>query len=252
MEDECGVAIELGRTSPAFRSTFGTNVGIGSQGARDVPAPRRRRPKYLPRIASGEIIHLVFCPDRAGSRFGNSASVQTRARRDGDVYVLDGAKRFITNANKAGLFTVMTRTDRTRGRGRRDRLPGAPRPAGPVGGQAGRALLVRIGAGHHREQAGLVGVGDEAFGAVEHIDVAKWPITNANKAGLFTVMTRTDRTEGAVTAVGPSRRRCAGPSCPDRAVNAGMPLLAPSSTGQALHHQRQQGWPLHGDDPQRS
>jgi len=108
MEDECLVAVELGRTSPAFRSTFGTNVGIGSQGL-VMFGNAEQKARYLPGIASGEIItSFALTEPEAGS---DSASVQTRARRDGDVYVLDGSKRYITNANKAGLFTVMTRTD---------------------------------------------------------------------------------------------------------------------------------------------
>ena len=108
MEDECLVAVELGRTSPAFRSTFGTNVGIGSQGL-VMFGNAEQKARYLPGIASGEVItSFALTEPEAGS---DSASVQTRARRDGDVYVLDGSKRYITNANKAGLFTVMTRTD---------------------------------------------------------------------------------------------------------------------------------------------
>jgi acyl-CoA dehydrogenase len=108
MEDECGVAVELGRTSPAFRSTFGTNVGIGSQGL-VMFGTAEQKTKWLPRIASGEIItSFALTEPEAGS---DSAAVQTKARRDGDVYVLDGGKRFITNANKAGLFTVMARSD---------------------------------------------------------------------------------------------------------------------------------------------
>jgi acyl-CoA dehydrogenase len=108
MEEECLVAVELGRTSPAFRSTFGTNVGIGSQGL-VMFGTAEQKAKWLPGIASGEIVtSFALTEPEAGS---DSASVQTRARRDGDVYVLDGAKRYITNANKAGLFTVMTRTD---------------------------------------------------------------------------------------------------------------------------------------------
>src|SRR5271155_4104491 len=108
MEDECLVGIELGRTSPAFRSAFGTNVGIGSQGLVMFGTPEQKA-KWLPRIASGALItSFALTEPEAGS---DSAAVQTKARRDGDVYVLDGAKRYITNANKAGLFTVMTRTD---------------------------------------------------------------------------------------------------------------------------------------------
>jgi acyl-CoA dehydrogenase len=108
MEDECLVGVELGRTSPAFRSAFGTNVGIGSQGL-VMFGTEAQKEKYLPGIASGEIItSFALTEPEAGS---DSANVQTRAVRDGDHYVLNGSKRFITNANKADLFTVMARTD---------------------------------------------------------------------------------------------------------------------------------------------
>jgi acyl-CoA dehydrogenase len=108
MEDECLVAVELGRTSPAFRSTFGTNVGIGSQGL-VMFGTEAQKQKYLPGIASGEIItSFALTEPEAGS---DSANVQTRAILDGDCYVLNGTKRFITNANKADLFTVMARSD---------------------------------------------------------------------------------------------------------------------------------------------
>jgi acyl-CoA dehydrogenase len=108
MEDECLVAVELGRTSPAFRSAFGTNVGIGSQGLVMFGTDAQKQ-KYLPGIASGEIItSFALTEPEAGS---DSANVQTRAIRDGDHYVLNGTKRFITNANKADLFTVMARSD---------------------------------------------------------------------------------------------------------------------------------------------
>ncbi|THD79212.1 MAG: acyl-CoA dehydrogenase [Phenylobacterium sp.] len=108
MEEECLIAVELGRTSPAFRSTFGTNVGIGSQGLVMFGTDEQKQ-KYLPGIASGEIItSFALTEPEAGS---DSANVQTRAIRDGDAYVLNGTKRYITNANKADLFTVMARSD---------------------------------------------------------------------------------------------------------------------------------------------
>ncbi|HYG26416.1 MAG TPA: acyl-CoA dehydrogenase family protein [Caulobacteraceae bacterium] len=108
MEDECLVVFELGRASPAFRSEFGTNVGIGSQGL-VMFGTAEQKTKYLPRIASGEIVtSFALTEPEAGS---DSAAVQTRARREGDHYVLDGTKRYITNAGKAGLFTVMARTN---------------------------------------------------------------------------------------------------------------------------------------------
>jgi acyl-CoA dehydrogenase len=108
MEDECLVGVELGRTSPAFRSAFGTNVGIGSQGL-VMFGTQAQKARWLPGIASGELVtSFALTEPEAGS---DSAAVQTRAIRDGDAYVLNGSKRFITNANKASLFTVMARTD---------------------------------------------------------------------------------------------------------------------------------------------
>ena len=80
MEEECLVVIELGRTSPAFRSTIGTNVGIGSQALVMFGAEAQKQ-KYLPGIATGEIItSFALTEPEAGS---DSAAVQTRAIRDG-------------------------------------------------------------------------------------------------------------------------------------------------------------------------
>jgi acyl-CoA dehydrogenase len=107
MSEEVRVALEFGRTTPAFRSVFGTNVGIGSQGL-VMAGTDAQKAEWLPRIASGEIVtSFALTEPGAGS---DGASVQTRAARDGEVYRLTGSKRFITNADKASLFTVMART----------------------------------------------------------------------------------------------------------------------------------------------
>jgi acyl-CoA dehydrogenase len=114
MEDEVSVGFELGRVSPAFRSAFGTNVGIGSQGLVMFGTPEQKA-KYLPGIASGEIVtSFALTEPEAGS---DSASVRTAATWDGQAWVLRGAKRYITNANKADLFTVMARTNDKKGGG---------------------------------------------------------------------------------------------------------------------------------------
>jgi acyl-CoA dehydrogenase len=108
MVEEVLVDFELGRCSPAFRSVFGTNNGIGSQ-AILMAGTEEQKQRYLPRIASGEIIgSFALTEPEAGS---DAASLTTRAVRDGDGYVLDGTKRFITTAPSAGLFTVMARAD---------------------------------------------------------------------------------------------------------------------------------------------
>jgi acyl-CoA dehydrogenase len=108
MEEEVLVAMELGHTSPAFRSTIGTNVGIGSQGVVMFGSDAQKR-EWLPKLASGEIIaSFALTEPEAGS---DAASLRTTAIRDGDDYVVNGTKRFITNANRAGMFTLMARTD---------------------------------------------------------------------------------------------------------------------------------------------
>lgn len=108
METECLVALELGKTSPAFRSVAGTNIGIGSQ-ALVLFGTEEQKSRWLPGIASGDLIaSFALTEPEAGSDAG---SLKTKAVRDGDDYILTGTKRYITNANKADLFTVMARTD---------------------------------------------------------------------------------------------------------------------------------------------
>lgn len=108
-EEEMRVVFEIGRASPAFRSIFATNVGIGSQ-AIVIDGSDAQKARYLPGLASGEIIgSFALTEPDAGS---DAASVATSAVADGDHYVLNGTKRFITNAPEAGLFTVMARTGR--------------------------------------------------------------------------------------------------------------------------------------------
>jgi acyl-CoA dehydrogenase len=107
-EEECLVVMELGRTSPAFRSVFGTNNGIGSQGL-VMDGTEEQKRHYLPLLATGEVIGCFALtePD-AGS---DAAALQTKAIKDGDDYLLTGTKRYITNAQRAQLFTVFARTD---------------------------------------------------------------------------------------------------------------------------------------------
>ncbi|MGZ5931495.1 MAG: acyl-CoA dehydrogenase family protein [Rhizomicrobium sp.] len=111
MEEEVLVAMELGHTSPAFRSVIGTNVGIGSQGVVMFGTDAQKN-EWLPKLASGEIVaSFALTEPEAGS---DAASVRTTAIPDGDHYVVNGTKRFITNANRAGMFTLMARSDPNR------------------------------------------------------------------------------------------------------------------------------------------
>lgn len=107
-EEEVLVMLEISRAAPAFRSYFATNVGIGSQGIVIDGTPEQKA-RYLPRLASGELIgSFALTEPDVGS---DASNVKTTALREGDVYVLNGTKRYITNAPHAGLFTVMARTD---------------------------------------------------------------------------------------------------------------------------------------------
>ncbi|HAR30818.1 MAG TPA: acyl-CoA dehydrogenase [Gammaproteobacteria bacterium] len=107
-EEECRAVRVLGYTAPAFRSIIGTNNGIGSQGI-VMDGTAAQRAHYLPRMASGEIIgSFALTEPDAGS---DSGAVKTSARRDGDWFVLNGTKRYITNAPRAQVFTVFARTN---------------------------------------------------------------------------------------------------------------------------------------------
>ncbi|WP_372002503.1 acyl-CoA dehydrogenase family protein [Tistrella mobilis] len=108
MTEEVKVAFELGWTSPAFRSLLGTNNGIGAQGI-VMDGTAEQKAQWLPKLASGEVIGS-FCLTEPESG-SDAASLRTSARRDGDGYVLNGTKRYITNAPEAGIYTVMARTD---------------------------------------------------------------------------------------------------------------------------------------------
>lgn len=108
VQEEAGVIRELGRASLAFRSVIGTTVGIGSQGI-VIDGTDAQKREWLPRLASGEAIaSFALTEPEAGS---DAASIRTSAKLDGDHYRLNGTKRFITNATRAGMFTVMARTD---------------------------------------------------------------------------------------------------------------------------------------------
>lgn len=110
MEEEVLVTFNLAWTSPAFRSLIGTNNGIGSQGL-IIDGTTAQKENYLPRLATGELIaSFALTEPDSGS---DAASLRTSAVRDGDFYLLNGTKRYITNAPEAGIFTVMARTDPT-------------------------------------------------------------------------------------------------------------------------------------------
>ncbi|MCB1996731.1 MAG: acyl-CoA dehydrogenase family protein [Rhodoferax sp.] len=105
--EETSLVTEICYAQPAFRSFFGTTNGVGTLGIINFGTEAQKL-RYLPRLASGEMMaSFALTEPDSGS---DAASLQTRAVRDGDHWVINGTKRFITNAIHAGVFTVFART----------------------------------------------------------------------------------------------------------------------------------------------
>ncbi|WP_306994448.1 acyl-CoA dehydrogenase family protein [Amycolatopsis thermophila] len=107
LRQDVELAMEFGYTTLALRSMFGTNNGIAGQVLVNFGTDEQKK-QWLERIASGEVVaSFALTEPGAGS---NPAGLRTRAHRDGAAWVIDGQKRFITNAPVAGLFLVFART----------------------------------------------------------------------------------------------------------------------------------------------
>ena len=109
LHEEAQLAMELGWTTPALRSLFGTNNGIAGQvlvkGGTD-----EQKASWLPRLASGEVTASFGLTEAdAGS---DPSGLTTSARRDGSDWVVNGSKRYITNAPVADVIMVFARTNR--------------------------------------------------------------------------------------------------------------------------------------------
>lgn len=106
---QCVVFEELAKASLCFRSRVGTNNGIGSLGILFDGTEEQRR-TYLPKLATGEFTGaFALTEPNAGS---DAAAIETTAVRQGDVFLLNGRKQWITNADVAQVFTVLALTDR--------------------------------------------------------------------------------------------------------------------------------------------
>ncbi len=110
----CVVMEELSRANLCFRILITTNNGIGSLGLLYAGTEEQKR-RHLPPLASGEKIGcFALTEPEAGS---DAASLRTTATAtaDGDHYILNGSKIWITNADRADYFTVMATVDRKLG-----------------------------------------------------------------------------------------------------------------------------------------
>ncbi|GAA5235873.1 acyl-CoA dehydrogenase [Verticiella sediminum] len=107
-EELARVNMVVSQAAPAFRARFGGNTGIATESL-IVDGTPEQKARYLPRMATGELTGcFALTEPEAGS---DATALRTSARREGDDYVLNGSKCFITNAPIAGLFTVFARTD---------------------------------------------------------------------------------------------------------------------------------------------
>jgi acyl-CoA dehydrogenase len=108
MEEEVQLVFELGYTSPALRSMFGTNNGIAGHVLLEGGTDEQKK-EWLPKLASGELTaSFALTETEAGS---DPSTLTTSAERDGDTWVLNGSKRYITNAPIADVFMVFARTN---------------------------------------------------------------------------------------------------------------------------------------------
>jgi acyl-CoA dehydrogenase len=99
------VAMELGYTSLSLRSMFGTNNGIAGQVLVGFGTDAQKE-HWLPRLAAGEVASFALTEPGAGSDPGG---LRTTATADGDGWVIEGSKRYITNATEAHLFVTFAR-----------------------------------------------------------------------------------------------------------------------------------------------
>lgn len=78
-----------------------------------IAGSEEQKKKYLPQIAAGEqLAAFALTEANAGSDAG---AIETTARREGDHYILNGTKQWITNGGEAGIYTVFAMTDKTKG-----------------------------------------------------------------------------------------------------------------------------------------
>lgn len=97
---------ELSWAMPAFRSIISINIGMTASALLNAGTPAQKA-EWLPKLAQGAIAAFALTEPDSGS---DSAALRTRALPTGDGYVLNGSKRYITNAPFAEVVLVMART----------------------------------------------------------------------------------------------------------------------------------------------
>ena len=102
-----GFIREIAYASPAYRSIISINIGMVCKSLVGFGTAQQKA-HWLPKLAAGEIAAFGLTEPDSGS---DSAAMKTRAVRDGNGYVLNGTKRYITNAPFADVILVMARTN---------------------------------------------------------------------------------------------------------------------------------------------
>jgi alkylation response protein AidB-like acyl-CoA dehydrogenase len=109
--ENCLALEELGRICTGVATTFAAS-GLGAYPIL-LHGSEEQKKRYLPEIASGrKLAAFALTESAAGS---DAAGIQTQAVADGDTYVLNGTKQWITNGGEAEIYSVIAMTDRTRG-----------------------------------------------------------------------------------------------------------------------------------------
>ena len=112
MVGKCAVYEELGKTHNGYTTLIGAHTGIGSVGIVELGTEEQKK-KYLPKMATGEWIGAFALTEPAAG--SNAAALKTKAVRQGDKYIINGSKHYITNAVEGHVFTVMASTDPSKG-----------------------------------------------------------------------------------------------------------------------------------------
>lgn len=107
MREQALLTMEFTRASSVYRSRFSTTIGLCSQTVLEYGTPEQRD-AFLPRMAMGQLTtSFALTEESAGS---DASNIATTAVRDGDHYVINGNKRYITNAPIADMYLVMAKT----------------------------------------------------------------------------------------------------------------------------------------------
>ncbi|MCY9006147.1 acyl-CoA dehydrogenase family protein [Peribacillus frigoritolerans] len=112
MVGKCALYEEIGKTHNGYTTLIGAHTGIGTVGIVEM-GNEMQKEKYLPDMASGNKIGAFALTEPAAG--SHATNLKMTAVKNGDKYILNGTKHYITNADVADIFTVMAVTDKDKG-----------------------------------------------------------------------------------------------------------------------------------------